>query len=296
MCSQSGNIPGDFKYPINDPSGVWGNPGGNSGACQGDPTGWPSNLRGIYAFDGLGGVSANMGNVPDANVKGCMSFGAEACAMKKEDIEAIQFRASSSGCYDPQGKKSVWACPLWLNSNQWQKPQGESGEIDFLERCGDASKPSPSGFYLNFGNAGDADCTEAGGKGTCTKGQTNFPVPNNIDFSQTNTYYLKFNNTGDETNSVEAWVCPQASNPMQEGTAGCTFWGKNVGYFTRTKKTGEADQMHFVTDIWNVPGAQAGTCTPTAGSYTNKDCKYEVYDIKVKQKTPFTNQCSVFNP
>lgn len=293
MCSE--NTPGDFKYPKNDPSGVWGNPGGNNGACQNDPIGWPASLRGIYAFDGMGGVSADMSKAPDATVKGCMSFGAEACSMKKEDIQAIQFRASSSGCYDPQGKRSVWACPLWLNPGNWQKPQGESGEIDFLERCGPNTEQSTSGFYLNFGNDGDANCTLPEKKGQCSqKDQTNFPVPNSIDFSKINTYFLSFNET---ENYVEAWVCPgNKANPMSEGTATCIPWGKNVGYFTRTQKTGVADQMHFVTDIWNVPGAQAGTCTPTSGSYTNKDCKYEVYDIKVKQKTPFTNQCSVFNP
>merc|ERR1712224_744511 len=146
-----------------------------------------------------------------------MSFGTSACTFAKGAIKGVQFKASSSGCFD-RATGNVWACPLWTTPNQWIPPQGHSGEVDFLERCGNEGG---TGFALNFGNNGDAGA-----------GQTSFNIP---ELETARMFYYRFNSpllTNDD--SVEGWHCPINSDPIKSGTLQCQLIGKNEGYYNRT--------------------------------------------------------------
>jgi hypothetical protein len=170
--------------------------------------------------------------------------------------------ASSSGCFS--GADHVWACPLWLTPQHWIAPQSHSGEVDFIERCGNSNG---NGMAWNFGS----------GAGS---GQESFPIPG--DISQPSVFYYKFNSpsygAGD---SVDGWKCSASANPINDGTVDCVHIGTNRGYYARTQHGDRAGNVfEMVTDIWNTPTAGAGSCSPSSSSLNNRKCKYRVNDLK----------------
>jgi len=183
--------------------------------------------------------------------------------MEKDDIKEVQFVASSSGCFNPEGDH-VWACPIWMTPKHWIAPQSGSGEMDFIERCGSGDG---NGMATNFGwGAGE--------------GQSSLPIPG--DITEPSVFYYKFNSPSHGAgDSVESWKCPASANPIAEGTAGCVLYGTNYGYYARTHHDERAANIfEMVTDMWNTPTSQAGSCSPTWRSYKNRSCRYRVNDVK----------------
>merc|ERR1711976_964746 len=149
-------------------------------------------------------------------------------------------------------------------------PQSDTGEVDFIERCGTSIG---NGMATNFGAGAGAD-------------QATFPIPG--DVSQPAVYYYKFNSPDHgHDDSVEGWKCPLASNPIEHGTSTCVLIGKNHGYYKRTyHEVNDANIFVLVTDIWNTPTSQAGACTPSSSSFQNRRCKYTVKDIQLSFYRP----------
>ena len=91
---------------------------------------------------------------PADESKACMSFGTSQCKFDRDEIRAIQFKASMSGCYfADNAADNTWAAPLWMVPTLWKgEKQGMTGEIDFIERCGSPEKSGDSGWFTNFGD------------------------------------------------------------------------------------------------------------------------------------------------
>ena len=283
-----GGEPGLFVFKGSDPAKVW-QAGEDTGACRDAP--FPKAQQdAVFSFDGLGGIRASLAGIPQGQSgRGCMSYGTAGshCTMQKSEIREIRFTAATSGCFfGPRDPRNVWAAPLWITPALWIPPQGRSGEIDFLERCG---TDAGSGFALNYGNSRDADSD-----GTRPiPGQTNIVVPLNASqVSQRHTYVFSFDQAQD---LIKTFVCPAGARQV---SANCSqFAPIHKGYFRRTKQQDpRANVMHFVSDIWNSQGALAGGCTPSQQSLQNRACSYEVYDIRVRKDAPFSGACAVFNP
>lgn len=243
----------------------------NAGACEGSKS-FPDEIKNsAFCFSGKnGGIDVDLSRVSGPSSAACASFGST-CVYKKESIQNLQFRASTSGCFDQQGGQTVWAAPLWLAPEYWVKPQGTTGEIDLLERCGNASG---SGFAFNFGAPAAPDQ------------QTGYAIPE--DISNTNTYYVVFKTPAFDNGEdyVEMYKCPEHSDPMHDGlpqTPGCQSVGKYEGYRTWTEKPNNeaAHTFRFVTDIWNIAGAYSAGCSASE-PYNNKTCKYQVKDINAR--------------
>ena len=265
--------PSEFASPGRDPSGFWSSDDAvrHAGACQGSKS-FPDEIKNsAFCFSGQkGGIDVDLARIPGASSEACASFGS-ICTYKKESIQNLQFRASTSGCFNKETGQSVWAAPLWLSPESWAFPQGTTGEIDLLERCGN---PGGSGFAINFG----APASPGQQKG--------YAIPE--DINDMNTYYVVFKSPAFDNNEdyVEMYKCPEHADPMHDGLAHsqeCQSIGKYEGYHAWTEKPNNeaAHTFRFVTDIWNIAGANAEGCSATA-PYNNKTCKYRVKDISAR--------------
>lgn len=258
-----------FPFDGEDPSGVWSAEDGklrNVGACNGN-TRFPAPLRhAAFCFDGRGGVDVDLARVDTAlSAEGCMSFGAR-CAFQKRSLRSLQFAASTSGCF---GAQSVWAAPLWMAPDHWVAPQGRSGEIDFMERCGNQQG---TGIALNFGAPAAAGA------------RSSYAID---DTDREHVYYFEFQSpwSGEKVgDAVEAYQCAEGTMPSLQGIAAaqCKLLGTYPNYFSWTDKPGDlaANTFRLVTDIWNVPEAVAsgGACVARA-PFANRACRYRVSGI-----------------
>ena len=256
--------PADFPYAGVDCSGLWVSGTDaeiqqDRGACNRDTAFSKALQDAVYCFDGKGGISADLSRIESKDApaaKGCMSFGTLPCLFKKEALVAVQFTASTSGCFTPD--VPVWTAPLWMTPTVWNGPQEKSGEVDFMERCGTVKG---DGFATNFGG--------------------NMSVLLGENLKDSHDYFIAFDRGKD---LVSVYQCPENSNPIgSEGVpSSCALLGENSNYFSRTTQSGDdGNTFHFVSDIWNTQKASAGDCTPSEQSLQNRSCKYEVTNLKV---------------
>jgi hypothetical protein len=174
-------------------------------------------------------------------------------------VSKIEFDFDFSACQD------VWAAPLWITPENWKSPGSTSGEIDFVEMC-------PVGkAATNFGAAGEVgENQEAWGSGSGANGPKHFIL------------------SIDANGNLKTRICNLDGTNCIDGASYSNFL--NV----ITSK----NNHHFVTDVWNGNGGDAGWSG--CGAYHNEatQCKYAIMNLRVYTKSGqplYSGSCAALN-
>jgi len=191
---------------------------------------------------------------------GCFVWEASSCGTDMTKVSNIEFDFDFSGCQD------VWAAPLWITPETWKSPGSTSGEIDFVEMCpvGNAA--------TNFGAAGGVGETQmAWGSGSSSGGAKHFVL------------------SIDAGGNLKTKIC------NLDGATGC-FDGASYSNFLNVITS--KNNHHFVTDVWNGNGGDAGWSGCHAYHNDATQCKYAIMNLRVYTKNGlplYSGSCAALN-
>jgi hypothetical protein len=160
-------------------------------------------------------------------------------------VSKIEFDFEFADCHD------VWTAPLWITPQNWKEPGSTSGEIDFVEMC-------PVGMAAtNFGSGGGHGEQEmAWGSGSSSKGPKHFTL------------------TLDGAGNLHTQICDLRGGNCFEGAKYESFMD------VITSKT----DHHFVSDLWNGHGGDAGWSGCGAKHSPSTSCRYAIMNLRVHTK------------
>lgn len=162
--------------------------------------------------------------------------------------------------FDFSDCQDVWTAPLWITPETWIEPGSTSGEIDFVEMC-------PVGkAATNFAAPG-----MAWGNGSSSNGPKHFVM------------------TLDDSGNLQTKICNLG------GTAGC-FTGASYRNFLNVATS--KNDHHFVTDVWNGNGGDAGWTGCNARNNPETQCKYAIMNLRIYTKTGqplYSGSCAALN-
>lgn len=190
---------------------------------------------------------------------GCFVWEASGCGTDMTRVSKIEFDFDFSQCED------VWAAPLWITPDHWKEPGGTSGEIDFLEMC-------PVGSVAtNFGAGGQTgEHQQKWGSGSGPNGPKHFTL------------------TLDNSGNLKTQIC------HLDGTS-CFSGAYYDGFIDRvTSKYNH----HFVSDVWNGYGGDAGWSGCHARHTAETQCHYAIMNLRVHTKDGqplYTGKCAALN-
>ena len=273
-CPPSRGPPGPELLCVHEPvdNESWWTHGNNYNSCDGtDGIGTYKNLGFTKCVGDETSISLNMAKLKkeDKDNNCFVHDTKQRMFFKMQDINEISFDAEWDQCDD------VWAAPIWLNPSTWKKPQGQSGEIDFVETCRSANYGIKTaiqcGEHWNNPNPTSTCLEPFWGNGRSSYGGKHFI--GKID-----------HNSGD-------WTMHKCDNLNETNVANCQLISRYPQYLSMTTGTKEQQDFHLVSDVWGHQGKPGDDGKPDGGFAScgndykpDTKCSYTVANIKIDYK------------